>query len=371
MGPSFKCIYQRHTMSQVALYPNQSMSRPNFRRDLAIIRGGSSLLRSANRAYKAYKKTRTATAPAASTSEPLTGHFDYKTDYRKRKLTRRGRRRQKRTRRWKRRVVNAVRDNTLGTNHFVRRSVGLISSAQLASAPMVVGLYGLNGTNNDGLNSTADVGELFQEMDQGSWDNMDNNISTTSHRVSFQHGTMEVTLRNTNATNDAVIEAYYIRGRKPLPAAWADPANVYNIGFQKQGRSFDPNTNSPSVPVLIGESELSASTIGVTPFQNALFCRHFNIYKRQKFILPPGKDVSVTISDSRRRYFNGFTAKRYATDKNYHGILFQQMGLPGLESGTGVPLPALSSDIVYMAVRRYRYKPYLLGDTRDSFDTAG
>nr|QTE03435.1 MAG: capsid protein [Syrmaticus ellioti CRESS-DNA-virus sp.] len=353
-------------MSQVALYPNQSMSRPHFRRDIAVIRGGASLLRSANRAYKAYKKTRTqsATQSAAAASEPITGHFDYKTDYRKRRLTRRGRRRQKRTRKWKRRVVNAVRDSTLGTNHFVRRSLGLIQSAQGLSASVSVSLYGMNGTNTDGLNATADVGELFQEMDQTSWDNANNLLPSQGHRISFQHATLEVTLRNTGTT-DAVIEAYYVRGRKPLTPAWGDLVNTYNVGFQKQGRSIDPHTTNQ-----IGESELSSSTIGVTPFQNSLFCRSFNIYKRQKFVLPPGKDINVTISDSRRRFFNIVEANRFATDRKFHGILFQQQGSPALESGSGVPVTALATDVVYMAVRRYRYKPYLLGDTRDAFDTA-
>lgn len=305
------------------------------------------------------KMTRT----SPTTSNMMTAQFDAKTDYRKRRLSKRQRRFRRFRYRRNRRIVNLVRASNVGSSHIVRRSLALLTTSAGVSNAVSYGLYGLNGTATDTFNTCNDIGEFFDEMDPTSWAAVSNaGVVGQNHKIYAYHATAEYTIRNTGEA-DCIIEAYFIRGTRPVNVAFApNPTNMYFSAFIKQTTTTDPNTGN------VFEGPLDATTIGVTPFQAAMFCRHYRIYKRQKFRIEPGAEVSFVITDRRPRTFTMDQSRIYATDRNYHGVLFQQQGPP--DASSGVEDPAIPTSVTYLCTRRYRLKMFRDNLPTDAFETS-
>lgn len=306
-------------------------------------------------------------------STPLTGQYDYKTDYRKKRLTRRTKRLVKKRRKWKKKIVNTVRSANVGTTHVVRRSLALLNSATNESNAVCYGLYGLNGTSNDDFNSTADVREIYREVSNSDFIDANNlSAQTQNHELYFIHATMELTIRN-NGPNDALLEAYFIRGQK-RSAVNTSPTGIYAGAFAKAAIAFDPNQNptlvNPTAPIAgqTFDRKLVFSDIGVTPFQAPFFCQHYKIYKRTKFRITPGQEVNFVIHEKKPRTFFMNTTATASTDKRYHGILFQQQGSP---NAVDPPTNALPTTCTYLAVRRYRLKMFRDNLSKTAFDVSG
>lgn len=294
-------------------------------------------------------------------SNVLSTHNDAKTDYGRRRLSKRQRRKQRRRYKRTRRLVNTVRNANVGSTHLVRRSLALLTTTAGVSNAIGYGLYGLNGTSTDTYNTTNDVGEFFKEADSTSWANVNSSSVGQNHKLYAYHATAEYTIRNSGSA-DVIVEAYYIRGTRPINYTMAgDPAQLYDRGFNKQALATDPNTGASF------DTQLAFTQIGVTPFQNSIFCRFYKIYKRQKMRIEPGQEISFVVTDRRRRTFTMDMARTFATDRNYTGVLFQQMGVP--DASAGVETPAIPSTVTYMCSRRYRVKMFRDNLPKDSFET--
>ena len=221
----------------------------------------------------------------------MTAQYDAKTDYRRRRKTKRQRRRGRARWKSKRRLINTVRNANIGTTHIVRRSLALINTSSGTSDACAYGLYGLNGTSTDTFNTSNDVGELFKEMDSTSWAAVNSGITSGfNHKIYSYHATAEYTIRNSSSTTDCIVEAYFIRGTKPVNYAFAmDPVQVYAAAFKKQGLAYAPtgaiSTNDLPKPINTStglpdrpfDLALAYTQVGVTPFQANLFSRNFNI----------------------------------------------------------------------------------------------
>lgn len=310
-----------------------------------------------------------ATLVQSSSSAPLTGQFDYKTDYARRRKSKRARRIGRRRYKRKRRLLNTIRNSTVASTHLVRRSLFTLSTSAAVSDAVTYGLYGINGTSNDTWNTCDDVASIFKQMDEAGFASANSpSFESRDQKLHFYHGTLEMTIRNTHPTNDALIEAYYVRGRRAMNTNWDDPTQVYIKGFQKQNLAKNPEEYT----VGVGggntfERQLAHSDVGVTPFQCQVFCQSFNIYKRQKFRIPPGGEINLVLSDSKFRRFGMIESRPKAFDKRYHGIMFQQQGSP--DAG-GAETPALPTQVTYLATRRYRFKMFRDRLAMDAFDTA-
>ena len=303
--------------------------------------------------------------PLHASPAPLTGQYDYKTDYVKRRLRGRRRYRLQRRRRWRRRVTRLIRDKSVATTHVLRRSIWRYGSVLDASDTACFGLYGMNG-RQDQFDTTDDVSSLFRELWGTSFtDIADPNLQSLNTKMYYYNATLEITIRNTGS-NDALVEAYYIRGRRMLPTTYESPVEVFRKGFNKQ-----PGAENPDTETTGNDDPITSTMIGSTPFQNALFTRHFSIYKRQKFRIPPGNEVNIVIRDPKFRSFNIFETATRTLDHRYHGVLFQQQGPPEAEgepSNFKVALPTVCS---YLAVRRYRAKLMKSQYVTDVFDKQG
>lgn len=318
-----------------------------------------SMLASALSAYRSVSRstklgrsyTRTATT-SESRNAPLTGHYDYKTDYRKRRLTRRGRRKFRRRRKWRRRILRTVREGTIGSSHIIRRSFAPDQTSAAGSSSSVSWmLYGLNGTNNPNLNTTNDIGQSMYEASNADWSNWTSTtLASVDHKIHAYHGTMEVSIVN-NGGNDAWVEVYYIRARSRQDDAWGSPNQVYQTGFLKQGPTIEPDSTNQ-----IG-TQLVSNEVGVTPFQNALFCRFFTIYKRQKFRVPGnGGEISFVVHDRRPRTYSLGGVKPFAWDRGTSGILVQWQGVAAGAVGEEPATVASPTIMSFTVVRRYRFK---------------
>lgn len=279
-------------------------------------------------------------------SEPLTGQFDYKTDYRKRRVPYRKRKFLRKKRKFNRRIIRTIRNANTGTTHIVRNSLFRQTSLVNLSSHTSFGLCGLDGFGTGDSNQACDdISQFLREKDPTGWANFETG-AIPDYKLYVMHATMEVTIKN-NGNADAIIEAYFIRGRRALRKTVADaPGQCYERGFSHQPIAIDPDTGATY------DSPLADTTIGTTPFQCSLFCRNFKIYKRTKFRMPPGNEISLTIH-SRGGVFNVSGTKGYTTDRRYHGIFFQQQGSPYFDM---IAHKAAASDIIYLSVRRYRLK---------------
>jgi hypothetical protein len=196
-------------------------------------------------------------------------------------------------------------------------------------------------------------------MDSTGWNNIDSLISQSKNQRLYVHTcTMENTIRN-EGTTDVLIEAYFIRGRRGFQLGSAsDPTRLYEGGFRNQLLAENPDGSS-----TFAVGELAASTIGVTPWQNARFCANYTITKRIKFTIPPGGEISHILHGPSGTYRTA-SVKQLITDRKYTGVLYQQQGTPRAEPIT----VAQATSCVYLSVRRYRVKMLQNNLTRDAFD---
>lgn len=316
-------------------------------------------------AYRRYSKRRTTTAKSAQMdSNPLTSQYDYKTDYRKRRISRRGRYRIKRRIRWRKKIVNTVREANTGSTHLLRRSLYTLTTAPDQANAISYGLYGQNGTGGDTFNSTNDVSEIFREIAPTDWNLVDFPATdSVNRRLYFMHGMMEMTVRNVGEY-DAIVEAYFIRGRRTVREGQLySPANIYFEGFKKAALAADPDTTNPF------DTKLSVERIGSTPFQSPMFVQSYKVYKRTKFTIPPGKEISFIVNEPRPRSYWMQTAAMRSTDRSFHGVLFQQYGLPYVEDTT--TNLARPTAVTYLSVRRYRMKLLENALPSTAFDISG
>jgi len=250
-----------------------------------------------------------------------------------------------------RNIMSVVNRANTGAVHLMRRSAGQLTTSANTSDACGWGLNGLDGGTSTTFNGCDDIGIFLNQKDPTSWTNWNTAASAAvDYKLYVQHAVMEVTIRN-SGVNDAIMEAYYIRGIKAIPNSFAlpSPTDVYANGFNKQPRAQDPDTGATYT------SDLSFATVGTTPFQNSVFCQNYKIYKRQKFRLPPGNEISVMITQ-KSNWFDVTNTKNRVSDRRYHGILFQQQGCP---DGTTSEIYAKPSQVNYVCIRRYncRFMP--------------
>lgn len=311
--------------------------------------------------------TRTKTKGRRS-SGPLTGQFDYKVDYVKRRLGRRGRRRARRTQKWRRKVVRTVQNQMIGTTHIVRQHLDTMTTDRGRSDACHFVLNGLNGQPGNGRTACNDIGEMIREMAPTDWLDLENfSALAVNSRLSVLQATMEITVRN-NSAEDILLEAYHIRAKKKFTNnVMPSPSQMYWEGFNRQQRAENPENSA-----LMGEQKLNHTIIGVTPFQNQLFTQHWTIYKRTKYRINPGQEISFIVK-GRPSTYRAQDVFSNAFDYRTTGILFQQQGPPAPAS-TEPPLPAtaaVASSAEYLAIKRYRIKMLYNNLARDALDQQG
>lgn len=303
--------------------------------------------------YNAYKSLSNLRTKIKRSIEPppVTGQHDYKTDYVRKRMPRR------RRRRWLsfKKKVDYISDKKHGLKSWLVTQPEVFSSAQDKSNFFVEELFSIDGDGNH-----KDVGDIARAILGDTVFNNEYSVlgssgSTTSKLISFESANIEVTVANTGS-NGAILEVYHYRCRKDArqfsTVGYNNPGGYYVVGFNKLNEVTDPDTlNNPDPAV---SDPLTFDTVGTTPFQCPLFCSHFQITKREKFTVPAGGSIQKSLRLPKNRSLNINSLRSLNCKRGWtEGFLFQFQGLPGTVSSTAVK--ALPTTLNVYTVKRYSY----------------
>lgn len=301
-------------------------------------------------AYKSYTKV-VPRGKRAIEPPPVTGQHDYKTDYVRKRMPRR------RRRRWLsfKKKVDYISDKKHGLKSWLVTQPETFSSAQDKSNFFVEELFSIDGDGNH-----KDVGDIARAiLGNAVFDNQysvfGSSGTPTSKIISFESANMEVTVANTGS-NGAIVEVYSFRCRKDArqfsTVGYNNPGGYYVVGFNKMDEPTDPDTLNEPDP---GVSEpLTFDTVGTTPFQCPMFCSHFQIMKREKFTIPAGGSIQKSLRLPKNRALNINTLRSLNCKRGWtEGFMFQFQGLPGTVSETAIK--ALPTTLNVYTVKRYSY----------------
>lgn len=298
---------------------------------------------------------------------PLTNDRDYKTDYRKRRMGRAGRRRMRRRLRFYKRVEYANLRNTIVPSKvnreflFIRQSIAGFSTQFHAMMHTCDGAFSGPAGSYNVLNPSADWREFFREgaaQYANAWDNAVN-ITTSGTNPAFppvgyryrtikSHGcVMEVIVRNTGSTT-CVVNAYRVVCKRDCQSGFLNPIQLYDEGFVRAGNvSEEPLTGANP-----WDLHLSGANVSATPFQSGLFCRFFTVLRRTKYELAPGQFFSLVVKDTKLRNMNMHKAIVKLALKGWtEGYFFDFNGVPTNNAGTA-EIP--SSEVTVSIWRRYK-----------------
>lgn len=326
------------------------MKRRTARRRPGTFSGVGRALRYGFKAYKSYTKLRTKRQRAIE-PPPVTGQHDYKTDYVRKRMPRR------RRRRWLsfKKKVDFISDKKHGLKSWIVTQPETFTATQDTSNMFVEELFSIDGDTNH-----KDVGDIARAILGDTVFNNEYSVSgssgiNTSKAISFESANMEVTMTNTGA-NGAIVEVYHFQCRKDArqfaTPGYNNPGGYYVVGFNKTSTPSDPDTLNDPDPVV--SDPLTFSTVGTTPFQCPLFCSHFQIIKREKFTVPAGSSIQKSLRIPKNRSLNVNNLRSLNCKRGWtEGFLFQFQGLPGSVTGTAVK--ALATTVNVLTVKRYSY----------------
>lgn len=313
-------------------------------------RNGRNWLRTGLRLGARYLSSRTRSKNHKKRIEPrpVTLHNDYKTDYRKRRMPRRKRRR------WTsfKRKVDYIADKKLGLKHWMITIPSRINGGEDASQSWTEELYSVDGSTNH--KDISDIARFI--LSSSVFDNQLNPSGSVgisqAKLVTFESANIEVVITNTGLS-PVILECYHWRCRKDTRQTTLDgynnPWGFYQMGFIRQGLPQDPDTGS-----VAAGTTLTANTIGTTPFQSSLFCSHYEIIKREKFTVAPGASVQKALRIPMNRTINIGDLRSIVSRRNMtEGFLFQAQGTP--TQSDGEPILADSFSLNTFVTKRYGF----------------
>lgn len=309
--------------------------------------GSGRRTRTMRRGYtgKSFSRTRTKNKKAIE-PPPVTGQFDYKTDYVRKRMPRRRRKRWLRFRR----KVQYINDKGLGLkSHIVSFEQKLTTTAITSNA------FGEELFSCDGKSNHKDLGDIARNALGAAFNNQQITAAGPSHSKSihFESANMEVSIHNTGL-NTVVLEVYHVRCRKDglqfSDGSFNEMLGYYRQGFLKTEQIEDPDTGT----ILPGASLIAFDTPGTTPFQCPMFCSYFQVLKREKFTIPVGGLIQKSLRIPKNRWLNIDNLRSKNVLRGWtEGFLFQFQGVP--QDEFGVPEPASPTTLNIFTVRRYSY----------------
>lgn len=163
--------------------------------------------------------------------------------------------------------------------------------------------------------------------------------SSASNKVDFKSAYLDMYITNTGlvpSTQALYIDVYTIYCRKDV-YQYNGTADFYFNTFTDSGN-------------LTGTSALTATSFGVTPFANPMFCSHFKIGEVKRVILAPGETYNTQMKDRKsRNYYYGKTEKVVCKKGWTKGFLLV------LKGGAAYNAQDAASTIAIEGIRTYNY----------------
>jgi hypothetical protein len=301
---------------------------------------------------------------AGPSSQPLTTQRDYKTDYRKRRMTRKSKFRYKRKKRFVRGVRNAYLQLFQVPQEVAVTDCYNVSAAASQCAQFDCFVNSVDGFIPAALNNYRfdDWRVIFRAGGVGyqhAWDNAlqyttgANNpalpaIPVRGRKIYFKNCVGEITVKNTGS-NQCFVNGYLCVARKDMPDGGGidQPTKLYTDGFIRAGQVSDDATLGTNAWTT--DTQVIANSWEATPFNNPQFCRFFKILKRTKFNLGAGQDFSMIVKSMKPRMVEMSSMATNTWKKGFtYGWFFDMTGAP-----TAVPGTEACSVTVHFA-RRYR-----------------
>lgn len=215
-----------------------------------------------------------------------TGQFDYKTQYVKKKMPYR------KKKRWIRQVkINRALDlknqglKTVLFNNTIQRGVpGTVEQDVLSFC-----LYGVKG-DSDNIFLNAGYRDLYRIFKNEPSITKQGNNEPKGGKIFFGSAILDVTLRNTG-TVDVEVDVYYGYHYKNPSTANGNLA----VGYV--------DDSAPVINPNFANQNITIKTRGATPFDltEQTATQRFTIKKKQKFYLPVGKSVFIQHRDPKNR----------------------------------------------------------------------
>lgn len=227
--------------------------------------------------------TQTTGGARAVVSYPTTNQETTRVQYYKKRVPRRKRRRAiKKYKSFLYRQFKAI-----GVSHQVFRTAEVINSAINLQS---MNVYVLKGANGD------------LEKEQHMYlcaTNLTNPVESTQssfNQVYFQQGTMDIQMRNNSGNGEVVIlDIYYFTCKKDLPTSELTSAT-------QQIRNLLENVSQMEEGDQTASTNLTYTTLGVTPFQCPRFTRYFTITRKEHVQLNNNQTMTQTIKSNKRHF---------------------------------------------------------------------
>lgn len=257
----------------------------------------------------------------------VTRQYDHTTQYVKRRMPRR------RRRRWVRFVkrVHAANGKALGTKTVIRNSTIGTSWSGVSQVALYAILYGNHGT---------DDGTFFcGARDLKKLSDADNQIDQISEKMMFHSGVLDITARNMG-DNQLEVDLYTVLLRTTEEARSDPPADV---------------AIAENVPSIGGLTGLTLGTRGVTPFDLPQLARQgWRIVKKEKYFLAPDDTFTKQMRDPRNHFLS--VGKIQGSSGDYTMSKMTKMFILVVKNVVGSSVEENANEIQVGVTRKYMYK---------------
>lgn len=266
----------------------------------------------------------TSTAPAVATE-----HNQTRTMFKKRKLSRRGKKAIRRKKRFEAKVDKVINAKVYAPRSYMFQSLGQVSTLAGSQNIYSLSLSGYKGgTALAPLNSHEDISEIFASE----------GLTTGSDVVYIKSARLDCSLCVPNANETGIVDAYEFFFRPSVPD------NYNTTGVVPE--TILTNILADAAVQSGAASGLALTDIGWNPMTNGLIGKYIKVVNHTRFLLSGGQHVTYTIkdkvnkrlslADAEQSSFEPFTSKC---------ILFVTSGRPnGAPAGDTMALhyPAIS-----------------------------
>ena len=323
-------LYKRFKLSA----PRKRMVKPGQFSWSRALRDGAVIAARAAARYASRSSNRPSTSSA-----PVTSQYDARTTYRRKKLSRKGRRILKKRKRFSRRVLKGLQIDkapqmVLFKDNF---QVSSAASGQNIGAGGSITLYSYDG-------NAVGARDIKRILDASG----DTNVSVTKYYFKAAH--LDLSIKNIG-DNGCYIELYYWVGRKPF----ATNNNQGGLGEIDTYTKLIDSGFATAPANLTGGGTLTKLIYGTTPFQNCLVTEYMKIVKKTVIHLGAGQIADVSLSSTKDFVLDGWqTVSGRLFNRRTKGIFIVQYGDPNalMDATAGQPDASICN---YNVTRTYHF----------------
>lgn len=251
------------------------------RRRLASVGAvGNAAMLAAKLTDKAIKFASTTGEATSSAPAVATEHNQTRTMFKKRKLSKRGKKAVRRRKRFEAKVDKVINKNVYAPRSFVYQALGQVSAAPGLQAIYSISLSGYSGSSVlPPLNQHDDVADIFGSE----------GLTTGSDVLYLKSARLDCSLSVPNTEETAIVDAYEFFFRSTVP----DNYNVAGVVPE----TIISNILSDAAVQGGAATAIATTDLGWNPMTNGLVGKYIKVVNHTRFVLGGGQHVTYTIKD--------------------------------------------------------------------------